>query len=238
MQADLDHRQPGSPPIHRRTAGPRSRLDSHRDTWESRWSTPAFEPPWGGRGVPADVEEAIASGWLPHAGRVLDIGCGDGDLAAWFARHGQESLGIDIAATAVARARSRHTDVTGPLRFEALDICDDSPTGGPFDIIIDRGCLHGIPRALHSRYLANVRAASREGTRMLLFMRIWRGRGPLARLQLTRRLELWLHRRRVAALFHGCFTIDRVSMTDLRGRSAAGEMPGVVYHLVRRSIEV
>jgi len=29
-----------------------------------------------------------------------------------------------------------------------------------------------------------------------------------------------------------------VSMTDLRGRSAAGEMPGVVYHLVRRSIEV
>ena len=232
-QADLDDRPTSSPPIQRRTAVVRSVLDGRRDMWESRWSKPAFEPLWAGRGVPPEVEEAIAACGSAHAVRILDIGCGEGDLAAWCAGHGHQSLGIDIAAAAVAKARSRHADVIGPLRSEALDICDAVPAGGPFDIIIDRGCLHGIPRSLHSRYLANVRSASHEGTRMLLFMRVWRGRGPLAQLTRARRLELWFHRRRVTALFRGCFTIERAGMTDLRGSATAGEMPGVVYHLAR-----
>jgi len=65
-----------------------------------------------------DVERRRAF-LLEHTGaghRVLDLGCGEGDFAAAAAKAGAEVLGVDVAAEAIRRARSRHPD----LRFERV----------------------------------------------------------------------------------------------------------------------
>lgn len=43
---------------------------------------------------------------LEH-GRVLDVGCGNGRNLTWFAEHGMDAHGVDIAENALKMARSR-----------------------------------------------------------------------------------------------------------------------------------
>lgn len=212
--------------------------EAQKSTWEARWSSADFNPKWGGRSVPLEVEAALLDGSLPSHGRVLDIGCGEGEVAAWFHAHGYESLGIDIAEGAIARARARSRDLMPESCFRTFDISAGVPEGAPFDIIIESGCLHGIPEALHASYADNVARASVDGTHLLLFMRISRGAvsrvGPL-RWRTPRIIERWLQRRYVNRLFQGRFSLIRVRPVDLRGVAASAEMPGMLYRLIRRT---
>jgi 2-polyprenyl-3-methyl-5-hydroxy-6-metoxy-1,4-benzoquinol methylase len=48
--------------------------------------------------------------WLPQPLRVLEVGCGDGDLAASMSRAGYEVVAIDSDANAIANTRARGVD--------------------------------------------------------------------------------------------------------------------------------
>jgi len=235
MRLDGSHTRFDGRPARGGFQGFRGLRERRRAEWEARWSSADFDPPWGGRGVPGEVEEAIQSGWHPASGRMLDVGCGEGDLVDWFSGHGYQGVGIDIAGVVISKARARHDRSGGP-RFATVDICSAVPPGGPFDVIVDRGCLHGIPRRLVPCYVANLAAACHAGTRMFLFMRIRRRQGRFWRLSVVRTLELWLQRRRVARDFRGLFAVQGDSMTDLGGPSACEAMPGVVYRLARKPV--
>jgi SAM-dependent methyltransferase len=252
--------------------------NSRRTTWEARWANPEFALAWAGRGIPAEVVEAIRSGWLPASRWVLDAGCGTGERIAWFRQQGCKSYGIDIAPSAIAMARTRRERGTNASRtrhergtnaararhergtsvartrrergtnaartrherghdgpqFQAIDICDQAPPRGPFDIIVDRRFLHGIPSSLTAHYASNCAAVRHDRTRLLVFM--WIGSGPAwwKRLPFMERLERLLHYRRVARVFRGSFTIEEVRFTDLRGIADTGEMPGTIDYLRRR----
>ena len=54
-------------------------------------------------------------------GRVLDIGCGRGDLAAAFVTHGWEAVGIDPSAAACAAASARGVDAR-PGTLETVEL--------------------------------------------------------------------------------------------------------------------
>lgn len=208
--------------------------EKRRSIWQSRWGKEDFAPEWAGREIPVEVRAAISNSWLPKAGRVLDVGCGLGDLAAWFSQHGYTSVGIDIAEAAILKARQRHAEKSPAPVFLATDICAEVPEGGPFDILIDRGCLHGIPENLIPDYLANIKASSSPHARMLLFMRIFRGSRFIDRLGFLKALERRRHEKRVRAIFEGHFHIEQVQLADLTGPGAKETMPGIVYYLVRQ----
>jgi len=54
--------------------------------------------------------------WRRRPGRVLDVGCGVGDLATLFARHGWSAAGIEPSAQAAEHARAAGVEtVTGTL---------------------------------------------------------------------------------------------------------------------------
>jgi SAM-dependent methyltransferase len=76
--------------------------------------------------------------WRRPPGRILDVGCGVGDLAAVFSRHGWRASGIEPSAQAAAHARAAGVDaVTGTLA--------DAPwEDGSFDAIIFNHSLEHI----------------------------------------------------------------------------------------------
>lgn len=69
--------------------------------------------------------------------RVLDLGCGTGQLASEIARSGAHVVGIDIAPKMIERARAAHPS----LRFEVADGADFS-FPEPFDAVSSNAALH------------------------------------------------------------------------------------------------
>ena len=80
---------------------------------------------------------AFVAAHVPLRGaRVLEVGCGDGDLAAWLATRGAEVVGVDISADAVRSARARGVDAR---HGDFLGFGD-----APFDVVLCTRSLHHI----------------------------------------------------------------------------------------------
>jgi SAM-dependent methyltransferase len=84
--------------------------------------------------------QAVESGVLPR-GRALDVGCGTGTNAIWLAQQGFTVLGVDVAPLAIEKARAK-LPAGLSCRFATLDFLTESPEGGPFQLVFDRGCFH------------------------------------------------------------------------------------------------
>ena len=92
--------------------------------------------------------------------RVLDLGCGTGELAAALAELGIEVHGIDADAAMIAQARAKHPEIS----FEQAD-AHDFVVADPVDAVLSNAALHWMldPAAV----IARVRAALRPGGRLV-----------------------------------------------------------------------
>ena len=144
--------------------------DRRRTVWESRWGDPNYAPDWLLKSSP-ELAQAVEEGWFPPGASVLDIGCGDGNIAAWLAERGFDVLGIDFASAAIEKARTAYAGVPG-LAFDVVDISEEPPDRNGFGALFDRGCLQGIRPAAAPSYVRNVAAVASPGARFLLLHRI------------------------------------------------------------------
>ncbi len=87
-----------------------------------------------------EERRAILKAGRPWEGlRVLEIGCGEGDLAAMMEMEGAKVTGIDYAQTAIQEAVSKYPQI----RFEWLEIHDLVPMG-EYDRIVMQGVLEHL----------------------------------------------------------------------------------------------
>jgi SAM-dependent methyltransferase len=128
-------------------------------------------PPWDTGVSPPELVEVVEGPSALAPGRALDLGCGTGTNAVYLARHGWQATGVDFVPSAIARARQRAHANGLDARFVAGDVTrlDDLGVVGPFDLVLDIGCFHGIPQGLRSAYGAQVARATAPGATLLMF---------------------------------------------------------------------
>lgn len=134
--------------------------DRPHPPWDESYTgeTPA---PWDiGRPQPAFVRLAD-QGRL--SGRVLDCGCGTGENALLAASRGADVTGIDVAPTAIARARTKAADRGLAARFEVANALDMGPLGVDVDTVIDSGVFHVFDDEDRATYVASLAAVLRLG---------------------------------------------------------------------------
>jgi SAM-dependent methyltransferase len=128
--------------------------------WDASY-TGEMPAPWDiGRPQPTFVRLA-SEGRL--AGRVLDSGCGTGENALLAASHGADVVGIDVAPTAIARARAKAADRGLAVRFEVADAFDLGHLGLDVDTVIDSGVFHVFDDEDRARYVTSLGAVLRPG---------------------------------------------------------------------------
>jgi cyclopropane fatty-acyl-phospholipid synthase-like methyltransferase len=129
-------------------------------SWDDSY-TGADPPPWDiGRPQRAFVRLAD-EGRL--SGRVLDSGCGTGEHALLAASRGADVTGIDVAPTAIARARAKGAERGLDVLFEVADALDLEQLGRTFDTVIDSGVFHVFSDEDRARYVAGLAAVLPPG---------------------------------------------------------------------------
>ncbi len=96
---------------------------------------------------------------LPAKARVLDVGCGSGDLVALLASEGHEAVGMDVSARAVELASSRHPEAT--FLRHAVEALPWPVEAGNFDAVVSFEVLEHLLRP--RRLLEGARTALRSG---------------------------------------------------------------------------
>jgi len=74
----------------------------------------------------------------------LEIGCGTGVAACFLAERGFRVDGIDIIPTAIEIARQVAAERGLDIHYEVQDICELTPEGKVYDLVVDSYCLQGI----------------------------------------------------------------------------------------------
>ena len=92
--------------------------------------------------------------------RILDLGCGTGQLTAEIAKSDAEVMGIDSSAEMISQARSNYPT----LRFELAD-ATRFRAAEPFDAVFSNAALHWIKDA--GAAAATIAAALKPGGRLV-----------------------------------------------------------------------
>ncbi|WAT18937.1 class I SAM-dependent methyltransferase [Aurantiacibacter sp. MUD11] len=150
--------------------GLRRRLTTDvRSNWSRQWAKDDYRPHWMIDAIPQPVEAAVSDGFFAPGCSIIEFGCGQGEIAAFFADKGHRVVALDIAPPAIERARRRYGDAPASPHFLAGDVCRKLPIDDAFDCAFDRGCYHTLRSATErSAYLRNLLSILKPSGRFLL----------------------------------------------------------------------
>jgi trans-aconitate methyltransferase len=125
--------------------------------------------------------EAVSSMLQPRAGeRILDLGCGSGELTAHIASSGAEVVGLDSSPEMIQAARAAYPEIEW-VQASGTDFAFDQP----FDAIFSNAALHWMhPPEDVVRCMAK---SLKEGGRLIIEMG---GQGNIRHLQTAMRNAL------------------------------------------------
>lgn len=114
-------------------------------------------------------ERRMQAAHLPRQGRILELGCGAGNLTLWMAERGYEVHGIDIAPTAIAWAKENAARQSLQADFRLGDVRDLACYADEtFDLVLDGHCYHCIIGEDRPRFLAAARRVLKPGGALLI----------------------------------------------------------------------
>jgi hypothetical protein len=184
--------------------------------------TPLERLPWHTETLDADLA-TVFDGISRGGGRLLDLGTGVGTAAIAAADRGFTVVATDVAPHALDVAASRAG--TRPIVFLRDDILATC-VHGAFDVVLDRGLCHVLPREKHAAYAATIAALVRPGGHFVLKCHaagepVDRGTHRFTREDLTR-------------LFGAAFDCVRIDEAVFPGPSSSDAWPKALLCVLRR----
>ncbi len=204
----------------------------HRHRWERRWLNPEFIPFWKTAQPQKELVEAIDSGWFPKNQRVIDVGCGKGEVSRWLAAQGFAVLGLDYSAAAIENCRRLSAGHPNAPTFDVADLCDKDLRLVPAFSLIDRGCFHRIVGNLRPVFAQNIAHATVEGGHFLLLAGTFQDARVVNYGGVRSEQELREH---VGAIFGKHFIIERAEPALINASEGQDATPAVAFWMVRKS---
>ncbi|HYB88048.1 MAG TPA: class I SAM-dependent methyltransferase [Streptosporangiaceae bacterium] len=139
--------------------------------------------PWEHGEPPVPLAGLIAGPQALPAGDMLDIGCGTGLDAIYCARRGWNVTGVDVVDRALQIARRNANQAGVNIRFVHADIADADAAalGAGYTLLLDVGCLHGLPDESLQRAAATITDVAKPGATLLMLAFAPGRRGPAPR---------------------------------------------------------
>lgn len=139
----------------------------YRDSRRDAWNRIAQNPPRSWGGFYHKRLQHVYGLVIPEGARILEIGCGTGDLLASL--RPSFGLGIDFSPEMVTKARGRHPGI----RFEVMDAHELEPGGAQFDFIVLSDVVNDLWDI--QTVLEKVRPCCNHGTRLVFncFSHLW-----------------------------------------------------------------
>jgi SAM-dependent methyltransferase len=186
------------------------------------WYT-AETPPWEtGRPQPALRELAEAGAFR---GRVLEVGCGTGEIALMAAALGLPTVGVDPASTAIDIARRKARERGLQARFLVGNAFELGKPGEQFDTVLDCGLFHVFSDPERVRYADTLATIMPPDARLFLLCFSDRhppGIGP-------RRVS----QDEIRATFAGGWRVDAIEPATLENNKYADGVPAWLATITR-----
>lgn len=100
-----------------------------RDRWNDKWAEAGRETNHGSQLVD------LVSPWLPKSGSLLDVAGGGSHDSLAFARLGLDVTVADVSDVGLIQARQRALAEDLTITTAEVDLENESPPAGPFDVI-------------------------------------------------------------------------------------------------------
>lgn len=103
-----------------------------------------------GHGIHSEIEreawKTLFQSLLPLGRlKVLDVGCGTGEIGLLFAELGHHVTGLDLSEKMLAKAREKTSEKKYDITFKKGDAEDPPFEAGTFDIVVTRHLLWTLP---------------------------------------------------------------------------------------------
>jgi 2-polyprenyl-3-methyl-5-hydroxy-6-metoxy-1,4-benzoquinol methylase len=135
---------------------------SDRDRFAGYYAAP--RAPWD---IGRPQRPFIEAGDALH-GRVLDAGCGTGDLALWLAERGCTVTGVDFLEQPLAAARGKAAERGLAANFLRMDARAIGEIPERFDAVTDCGLLHTFDDEGRAAYVAALARLLEPGARVFV----------------------------------------------------------------------
>jgi tellurite methyltransferase len=116
---------------------------------------------WGTQ--PSSIARIFLDRFPPAEGQtLLEIGCGEGRDAVFFARNGFRVTGFDASREGIEKAAQRAADLSLSIRLFEGDV-NQYKLQESYDVVFGSGSLHYIPQELRNEVISNYKQFTNPG---------------------------------------------------------------------------
>ena len=195
-----------------------------KDQMESIYrDTPLNMIPWHWERIPDLLKQTVTAKKVQPC-RAIDLGCGTGNYAIFFASRTFEMTGVDISPTAIEIAKKSAEQKGVPCQFIVTDVLGlMREVEGTFDFAYDWELLHHIHPQDRLKYIHNIhRLLNPEGHYLsLCFSEAstqFGGAGKFRRTPLGT-LLYFSSEKEMIALYDPLFNIIKLETVEIRGKN-------------------